>query len=1086
MVVFNNILAGASGAGVADYEISRSLRFNDSDTSYLSRTSSSASSGNTKLTYSVWVKGANIADKTPLLSASSSGGSESIEHRNDGTLVVFFDEWNNGAHYTTATFRDPSAWYHFVFAIDTTLATAADRVKIYVNGFRVETTIAGTLGQNHTFSGFNQQNKVQYIGRTANTSGGTHHYADALYADAHMIDGQALSPTDFGELDSQLVWQPREYDGTYGNNGFKLNFSDNSSNAALGTDSSGNNNTFSVHNLLAAAGGSTTLSISGYNNNLGSFPLSNVYDGNTSTRVLGTNGSGGQVSFSPALSGVTLVRVYQQNYVHYLNGSAVTPSASSGGWYTLHSGSAITLSSVGNSYDSSSGSSVDLYAIEINGVVVSSQSFSLGAAIDVDSLIDTPTDITADSGNNPGNYCTLNPLDREATSGTLSNGNLDITQTAAAWAMYRSTIFVSSGKYYWECTLGNNQYSTIGICTDVYQMTTAGAWVNGSAEMFGYYPYDGKKYNGSSNASYATADTSASGSVIGVALDMDNGTLAFYKDGVSLGTAYTGLTGKNVSPTHWLYNQSNADSYNFGQRPFSQTVPTGYSSLCTTNLPEPLIADGMTAMDVMTYSGDGTDGRAITGISHSPDLVWIKARNQTDGHNLFDIVRGTTKVIKSNNSNAELTESNSLTAFNSNGFTVGSNASNAQVNASGFNYVAWAWDAGSSNTSISAGSLNSSLYNQSAAWNSQVTGTSQSYDFGGGGLRGDNNWFDGNIKHASSALAGNTIEWSGSIAFTSSFAIASDNDGVANAVNITHGPSNTVTNVRSQLPDTTNSQIAAGTIPLTTLTGITSPVTKISCVVASGASGANGLTQVVADGKMLVDSGITLDNVPSIASTVRANPSTGFSIVKWDAGSSAGTVGHGLAAPHFIIMKTINATGAWLIYHKDVGASKYFDFTTAAPSTNSLVYTTAPTSSVFSPGNGIVNTSIYDEMIAYCFSPVKSYSSFNSYTGNGSADGPFVYTGFRPLFLLIKNTSYSGYNWVIFDIERNIFNLAENYLAPNTSNSEYTDLDIDILSNGFKIRTAGGSTLGNTVNYLSAVYITAAFAEHPFKTARAR
>ena len=108
------------------------------------------------------------------------------------------------------------------------------------------------------------------------------------------------------------------------------------------------------------------------------------------------------------------------------------------------------------------------------------------------------------------------------------------------------------------------------------------------------------------------------------------------------------------------------------------------------------------------------------------------------------------------------------------------------------------------------------------------------------------------------------------------------------------------------------------------------------------------------------------------------------------------------------------------------------------------------------------------------------------YIGNGSADGPFVYTGFRPKFLLIKNTSYSGHNWVIFDTERNTYNVAENYLAPNTSNAEYTDLDIDVLSNGFKIRTAGGSTLGNTVNYSTAVYITAAFAEHPFKTARAR
>ena len=191
---------------------------------------------------------------------------------------------------------------------------------------------------------------------------------------------------------------------------------------------------------------------------------------------------------------------------------------------------------------------------------------------DTDYFFDSPVNggevTTSAGGERRGNYACLNPLDRQAGNGVFAAGNLSMSQSNAAWAMVRSTIFVSSGKYYWECTLANNQYSTIGIISEEYHMGEyTNAWVNQTKEMFGYYPYNGKKYNGDSGTAYATADTTASGDTIGVALDMDNGTLAFYKNGTSLGTAFTGLLG-SVSPAHWLYNASNPDLYNFGQRPY--------------------------------------------------------------------------------------------------------------------------------------------------------------------------------------------------------------------------------------------------------------------------------------------------------------------------------------------------------------------------------------------------------------------------------------------------------------------------------------------------------------------------------------
>ena len=338
----------------------------------------------------------------------------------------------------------------------------------------------------------------------------------------------------------------------------------------------------------------------------------------------------------------------------------------------------------------------------------------------VDSPVNGNEASTGAGGERRGNYATLNPLDCQSNNGALSNGNLDIKQTATNWAMYRSTMFVSSGKYYWEVTLGNNQYSTIGICSSAYQMAnSSNNWANAGSEMFGYYPYDGNVYNGSNTISYATGDTSASGSVIGVALDLDNGTLAFYKDGTSLGQATSGLVGQSWSPTHWLYSQTNADSYNFGQRSFSQTPPAGYSPLATSFLPEPTIKRGDEAMDVALYEGNGTS-QTIDNLRLSPGLVWIKNRDGSYNHVLFDVVRGAggSKVLFSNRTTAEGGGTGEegaayghVSSFNDDGFTVAKGTGNPLwVSNSSQSYVSWVWDAGDTTTTIAAGSLNSSAY----------------------------------------------------------------------------------------------------------------------------------------------------------------------------------------------------------------------------------------------------------------------------------------------------------------------------------------------------------------------------------------
>jgi hypothetical protein len=233
--------------------------------------------------------------------------------------------------------------------------------------------------------------------------------------------------------------------------------------------------------------------------------------------------------------------------------------------------------------------------------------------------------------------------------------------------------------------------------------------------------------------------------------------------------------------------------------------------------------------------------------------------------------------------------------------------------------------------------------------------------------------------------------------------------------------------------------------------------------------------------------GSTVTNTDgTITSQVRANTTAGISIVSYTGNGSAGaTVGHGLATePDMLIIKDRDATTDWPVYHSSVGATKFIELnTTSAAITNSTAWNnTEPTSSVFSMGTGTLMNASGDAYIAYCFAGVDGFSKFGSYTGNGSTDGSFVYTGFRPSWVMIKSTSTTG--WAILDATRNTYNLSNSQLFAHASDAETTSPDYfvaDFLSNGFKLRTT--NTASNTNGQ---AYIYMAFAENPFKTARAR
>ena len=197
---------------------------------------------------------------------------------------------------------------------------------------------------------------------------------------------------------------------------------------------------------------------------------------------------------------------------------------------------------------------------------------------------------------------------------------------------------------------------------------------------------------------------------------------------------------------------------------------------------------------------------------------------------------------------------------------------------------------------------------------------------------------------------------------------------------------------------------------------------------------------------------------------------------------SAATVGHGLgSAPACYIIKQRNTTGGWIVYHKGNTSSPETDYLrldkTDSTVDDAIFNDTAPTSSVFSIGtNAPVNTS-GGTYIAYCFAEKKGFSKFGSYTGNGSTDGTFVYTGFKPAFVIQKRSDSTG-RWVLWDNKRNTFNVSSSILTPNANGSENTGFwDIDILSNGFKFRLNDSEA-----NNSGGTYIYMAFAESPFVT----
>jgi hypothetical protein len=301
--------AGVGGTSVRDgqYLIDNSLRFNDDDSAYLSRTPASA--GNRKTwTWSGWVKLGNLSAVRNLFSSSSVN---QLRFNSDNSFFVYIND--STVLQTNALYRDTASWYHIIIACDTTQSTASNRTKLYVNGTQITSFATENQLAQNTDTGFNNTT-AHTIGRQ---SGGGF-YFDGYMAEVHFIDGQALSPTSFGEFDADSgIWKPKQYSGSYGTNGFYLDFENSGS---LGADQSGNGNDFTPTNLA-----STDQTTDTPTNNF--CTLNPLFTGNgaqlaeANTKVTLQNGTAGWTSCASTIALPSVGKYYAEfKVVNYING----------------------------------------------------------------------------------------------------------------------------------------------------------------------------------------------------------------------------------------------------------------------------------------------------------------------------------------------------------------------------------------------------------------------------------------------------------------------------------------------------------------------------------------------------------------------------------------------------------------------------------------------------------------------------------------------------------------------------------------------------------------------------------------------
>ena len=731
-----------------------------------------------------------------------------------------------------------------------------------------------------------------------------------------------------------------------------------------------------------------------------------------------------------------------------------------------------------------------------------------------DVMLDTPTK----------NYAAINVLHPTgAVTAPVSEGNLKIyanTYSGSNYEKIPATIPIpTSGKWYVEFYAYNaNNDGNIGSVGVVRQQD--GTWGSSSGTHYGLTTgngFDGIAPNIYGNnitlrSSGAVVDTDSGGTlnnsayICALAIDVDNGKIyGGYESGGAMtwmnggdptsGSTGTGAVSRTFSSDDLLSievvvssNNLNKGGFvmNFGQdrtfagnktsgqdtsqSEFYYAPPTGFKSLNTSNLDDPTVTPSEN-FGIALYNGTSSSN-SITGLGFQPDLLYTKSRS-TSGSSpkWFDSLRGVTKRLETNTAGAETTQSTELTSFDSDGFTLGSGSGS---NYSGRTYVGWCWKAHQGGSTSYSHTL--------------TLDVRDNYGYGSG-------WGTTKLE-----------VWEGSTKLTDITNPPSSSSKIYNIktndldkikiVWYVDGSAGDWYNMYAVLKNSSNTTLASWDGNSWSGNSSDAPSDDDNFYLPSSFDSTNAATTGVVEA--------------TDADTERYNSSAGFTIIKYaGAGSTDGdtkTLDHSLGVPlEFVIAKARTSNdgydnGDWIVWHKDLASSKYLYLNsssatrTEASGYNLISTATSGTQHQVVVNNGSDNSSYNyhylnsgpdngtgEDYILYGWAGVEGYSKFGKYTGNGSSDGPFIYTGFRPAFVLWKRASGSSNSWNIMDNKREGYNPQNDLLFPDTQGNESNVTDQDLLSNGFKLRTTGSgrNANGNT-------FIYAAFAESPFKHANAR
>ena len=727
-----------------------------------------------------------------------------------------------------------------------------------------------------------------------------------------------------------------------------------------------------------------------------------------------------------------------------------------------------------------------------------------------DVMLDTPTK----------NYCTLNPLDKHSNI-SLEQGNLKTSDSVTGGNNYdgiRGTIGLpKTGQWYWECRLSTESYITaLGIADgsgDIQGSQNAPSKRNflGVGSWFRIYNSDTPKHmvnqDGTSGSDWSQASnpSQSGGSIYMVAVDMDNGTAWWGKDGSwfanSSGTtanpasnAGAQATGLNDGTTWFPFSQQGdqtaeaAMAFNFGadntfagavasgqdtsQSEFYFAPPEGFKSLNTSNLDAPSVTPSENFNTVL-YSGDDTTDRLIGTVGFRPDLLWLKTRNASASHTVDDSVRGAGKTLFSNSTYQEVEYgTNGVDSFENAGFKVSHSTSNNQFNVSGRNYVAWNWKAhqGGPVTRSHTQTLEvNDLWGNATAWGSTKLEV-----------------WEGSIKLADISQpaynGGSSTTWTIKTNSINKIKVVWDVDS-----------SMDWSAMYAVLKDSSNTTLESW-VGSSYSEGDPTPADGSNFYIHSSPDSSDAATTGVVEGPTTV--------------TESYNNAAGFSIITYRGnGSSDGDtqeITHSLGdEPEFIIAKSRSSSssnGTWNVYHKHAEPSTSYGYGTHGYlrlDANSAA--SEPYYDILIPKSGSENTiinTVYDSMdslytnesgvdyVMYAWAGVEGYSKFGKYTGTGSATSPpFIYTGFEIGWLLTKNIDNGSVHWNLHDAARNPHNVVDERVWPNLPNASDSNYDkFDFYSNGFRPVTgdAGHNETGNTIIY-------AAFSSSsPFKYANAK